>query len=184
MAVREAWAIERNLAKQGMERTAWNASEKAELIATGRVQGYIGHHINSVAHNSLEMARNPNNIKFVKGIERHLDEHANNCRNQTSGPLLEQLSKLSGIALVTFFTTYEAKMLEFSANCPLISTTDSWLSYINPWNYIVENAALFEAWVASENAQLEYEKEQQEESKKQRALTKEKDLIERYSVDD
>jgi hypothetical protein len=68
--------------------TAENA-EKRELLATGKVKGYEGHHINSVSARP-DLARNPNNIKFMKGRRDHLAEHGGNWRNHTSGRMLDR----------------------------------------------------------------------------------------------
>ena len=50
---------------------------------------------------------------------------------------------------MAFVSTYDAKMQEFSAGSPLVSPADSWRSYINPVNWLVENAALLHAVVAA-----------------------------------
>jgi len=67
---------------------SWTESEKDELIKTGKVKGYHGHHINSVKANPEE-AGNPDNIKFVTP-EEHLEEHNGNYRNKTEGPLIQR----------------------------------------------------------------------------------------------
>lgn len=52
-------------------------------------EGHEGHHINSVKHYP-ELARNPNNVKFVKGRVEHLKERNGNFKNRTSGELLNR----------------------------------------------------------------------------------------------
>ncbi|MBQ9100985.1 MAG: hypothetical protein IJY54_06375 [Paludibacteraceae bacterium] len=48
-AVKQAWKDEKNLVeKTGRGTRLWNKSEKKELLETGKVKGYEGHHINSV----------------------------------------------------------------------------------------------------------------------------------------
>ena len=48
-AVRKAWTQEQQLLINGFEGTRkWTKSERQELIKTGKVKGYQGHHINSV----------------------------------------------------------------------------------------------------------------------------------------
>lgn len=69
---------------QGTRR--WIEAEKKELLTTGKVEGYEGHHINSVKNNP-DLADNPNNIKFVTP-EEHLAEHNGSFHNQTSGDLI------------------------------------------------------------------------------------------------
>ena len=57
-----------------------------ELLRTGRVTGYQGHHIKSVGSNP-GLAGNPNNIRFVRPGE-HLDLHGGNWKNPTWGQLI------------------------------------------------------------------------------------------------
>jgi hypothetical protein len=86
-AVQEAWAIERDLvATTGQGTRRWTPAEKQELVQTGRVEGYIGHHINSVKA-FPELEPDPNNIAFV---DDHLAQHAGNWRNPTTGPLMDR----------------------------------------------------------------------------------------------
>lgn len=59
-----------------------------ELIETGKVKGYQGHHINNVKDHP-SMAGEPNNIKFLDKNE-HLDVHKGNYRNKTEGPLMDR----------------------------------------------------------------------------------------------
>ena len=66
----------------------WTKAEKAELLRTGKVKGYEGHHINNVKDHP-ELAGDPNNIRFVKRGE-HLDAHGGNFRNETHGELLNR----------------------------------------------------------------------------------------------
>jgi RHS repeat-associated protein len=168
-AVRRAWAQEREiLQKYGPDAMTvrLTRAEQKELIERGAVTGWYGHHINSVKGNSLELARDPNNIKFVKGIEEHLAEHEGSFRNATSGSLIDRLGKLGGPALLTFFTVYGQKMEEYASQSPVVSSPDSWLSYINPVNALVENAALLEALAAAQRTQQEEDRRREEERKK------------------
>ena len=89
-AVRDAWKQERARVAAGKPGTVnWTAAEKAELLQTGKVSGYVGHHINSV-NGHPELARDPNNIKFVKGAQGNLAEHGGSFRNSTSGELMNR----------------------------------------------------------------------------------------------
>ena len=88
--VRTAWKAEKDLVNRtGKGTKRWTKAEIKELKETGKVRGYEGHHINSVKNNPA-MARNPRNIKFVKGRTEHLGEHGGNYRNQTSGNLIDR----------------------------------------------------------------------------------------------
>ena len=63
-------------------KTLFNANELRELRETGKVSGYEGHHMESVSGNP-QVARDPNNIRFVNGRDAHLKEHGGNWRNRT-----------------------------------------------------------------------------------------------------
>ena len=87
--VKLAWEEERKLIEQGKPGTRfWTDNEKAELRATGKVKGYVGHHINSVSTHP-ELADVPDNIRFVDSIE-HLDAHGGNYHNPTQGELVSR----------------------------------------------------------------------------------------------
>ena len=86
-AVRNAWKQEKEMVEitgQGTRR--WTKSELKELVETGKVKGYQGHHINNVKDHP-EMAGNPNNVEFLNKTE-HLESHGG--RNMTEGPLLNR----------------------------------------------------------------------------------------------
>ena len=95
--VRRAWAAEREtLIKYGPEKMSMQLTkaEQKELLERGAVTGWEGHHINNVAANDLAMARDPGNIKFVKGRGTHLEEHGGNFHIPTSGSLIERATGL------------------------------------------------------------------------------------------
>ena len=48
-----------------------------------------GHHINNVKDH-LELARNPENIKFIKGRTEYLEKHGGSLKNETSGELIKK----------------------------------------------------------------------------------------------
>lgn len=107
-AVRSAWGQEQKLVSlTGRGTRKWIAAERRELLATGRVKGYEGHHINSVkSHPGL--AGNPNNIRFMTGSQkrypflekpgRHGLAHARATSRTgdlaTRGPLLDRTALL------------------------------------------------------------------------------------------
>jgi RHS repeat-associated protein len=91
-AVRQAWKQEQQLvATTGRGTVDWTPAQKAELLQTGKVSGFEGHHINNVADHP-ELAGNPNNIKFVEGRAGNLAEHGGNFQNATSGELMSRTS--------------------------------------------------------------------------------------------
>jgi RHS repeat-associated protein len=98
--VARAWAAEhRILREQGAEvaKTRFDppltAKEIKQLRDEGQITGWIGHHINNVAANDIAMAENPNNIKFVKGLKAHMDEHPQGTRAPTKGPFIDRMGE-------------------------------------------------------------------------------------------
>jgi RHS repeat-associated protein len=88
--VAQAWREEAALVRRtGQGTRQWTVAERQELLQTGKVSGYDGHHINNVANNDLIMAADPNNVEFATGPE-HLLRHSGNFSNPTSGPLLKR----------------------------------------------------------------------------------------------
>jgi len=97
-AVALAWKQEQNMvAKTGRGTVNWTDAEKAELLKTGRVSGFVGHHINDVARNP-GLAGEPNNIKFVEGQEGNLAEHGGNFQNATTGDLVNRTVQNTAVA--------------------------------------------------------------------------------------
>jgi hypothetical protein len=89
-AVKEAWRQEAELVRRtGQGTHQWTPDEMRELLDTGKVSGYEGHHINNV-NDHPQLARDPNNIKFAKGRAGHLELHGGNFKNSTSGPLIRR----------------------------------------------------------------------------------------------
>ena len=76
-AVKKAWKQEREMvAKTGRGTRNWSGKQKMELLQTGKVKGFVGHHINSVK-GSPSLAGDPSNIRFVTRAE-HLALHGGN----------------------------------------------------------------------------------------------------------
>ncbi|BEV12127.1 RHS repeat-associated core domain-containing protein [Asticcacaulis sp. DW145] len=89
--VRQAWREEQRLVREtGAGTRNWTDSQISELLKTGRVKGFDGHHINDKA-NYPSMAGNPNNIEFLTKAE-HEAKHAmtGGYRGTTSGELLDR----------------------------------------------------------------------------------------------
>ncbi len=90
-AVRKAWKDEQQMViNSGHGTREWTNAELKELMETGKVKGYQGHHINNVKHHP-ELAGNPNNIRFLNRQE-HLEAHGGNFRNETHGKLVNRKS--------------------------------------------------------------------------------------------
>ena len=94
-AVREAWKQERELvAKTGQGTRNWSGKQRMELLKTGKVKGFEGHHINSVKGGEA-LAGNPDNIRFVTRAE-HFALHSYNWKTATSGKLIDRMAMLNG----------------------------------------------------------------------------------------
>jgi RHS repeat-associated protein len=92
-AVRKAWKDEQQMVKEkGYGIKTWSKAELEELLKTGKVKGYEGHHINNVKHHP-DLAGNPNNVIFANRKE-HLALHGGNFRNETHGKLLKRNTQI------------------------------------------------------------------------------------------
>ncbi len=81
-AVRKAWKNEmRSVKETGTGQRSWIPSEIEELLNTGKVKGYQGHHVYSV-NGFPELAGDPSNVRFLTRVE-HLAAHNGNWRNIT-----------------------------------------------------------------------------------------------------
>ena len=87
-AVRNAWKEERQLIRDSEGTRFWSNAEREELLRTGKVKGYEGHHINNVKDHP-ELADNPDNVIFLTRRE-HLEAHSGNFRNETHGKLVNR----------------------------------------------------------------------------------------------
>ena len=141
--VDRAWAAERRMVREtGAGTRKWESHEITELLETGRVKDYVGHHINSVAHNTIDMAENPANIKFVRAADHVPVEHGGNTHIPTSGPLIDR-----SIPGVIIGNLDRVARINDEQTIPLISDRDSLASWINPINNVVETAELITALV-------------------------------------
>lgn len=83
-AVDKAWEQERKLVMQGRGTRDWTVSQQEELIRTGRVSGFEGHHMLDASSNP-SVANQPDNIQFLT-YEEHIDgAHGRNTLIPTSG---------------------------------------------------------------------------------------------------
>jgi hypothetical protein len=116
-AVSDAWRMEKRLVeKTGRGTARWTKAQKEELLKTGKVKDYVGHHINNVK-DYPDLAGNPNNIEFVKEGSEHLAKHGGNYQKSTSGPLLDRTAGglLPAIVLQSGRTLYDFGGLLISA---------------------------------------------------------------------
>ena len=87
LGVERAWEHERSLVRQGRGTRQWTVKEQKELLRTGRVNGYHGHHMKSVKI-APEEASNPKNIQFLKARKdnnEHKAAHKGDYRNPSNG---------------------------------------------------------------------------------------------------
>ena len=98
MGVKRAWMYEKADIEMGGSGSAnWSAEEKAQILKHDSVRGAEGHHQQNVSDHPEQQA-NPDNIKFYKTKDEHLqDGHDGNWDNESNQPL-----------------TYKNKMLEKS----------------------------------------------------------------------
>ena len=84
-AVRQAWKNERINVQAGGNGVSrhWTALEKTELLSTGKIKGYQGHHMKSV-RGYPQLGSDPTNIQFLTRKE-HLAAHGGNWKNITHG---------------------------------------------------------------------------------------------------
>lgn len=84
-AIDAAWERERQLVLQGKGTRDWSVSQQEELIRTGKVSGFYGHHMLD-ASNNPSVAANPDNIQFLNHAEHYYGAHADhNTREPTLG---------------------------------------------------------------------------------------------------
>jgi hypothetical protein len=93
--INRAWNQERDLLNAGGGTRDWTADEARELWMNGTVDGYTGHHMNSVEA-FPEWRGDPRNIRFLtngKGTNEHLYSplgHAGVWQNPTAGDLIDR----------------------------------------------------------------------------------------------
>ena len=86
--IKRAWKAEQKLVKEtGRGSRNWTEVQKQELLAKGKVDGFAGHHINSVSRRP-DLARAPSNIKFVpKPVHKRFHRRYG---NDVSGRLVDR----------------------------------------------------------------------------------------------
>ena len=85
--VNKAWERERELVRRGRGTREWDMKEQKQLLKTGRVKGYQGHHMKSVSKYP-QYADDPKNIQFLsarKENNEHLKAHKGDYRNESNG---------------------------------------------------------------------------------------------------
>lgn len=114
-AVRHAWQEERTRVANGEATRNWTKEEQKELLETGHVEGYEGHHMKS-ASLFPEQARNPENIQFLTEEEHLYGAHQGNYHNPTNGyynPETGTMSEFSGDELIQPTVTLDDPYINF-----------------------------------------------------------------------
>jgi len=83
-AVRGAWKNESTLVRQGQGTRNWSQRQQIGIIRKGQVNGYDGHHMQSVKTHQKQ-AGNPKNIQFLSKKEHIKGAHRGNTKNATNG---------------------------------------------------------------------------------------------------
>lgn len=91
MGVKRAWMYEKADIEMGGSGSAnWSAEEKAQILKHDSVRGAEGHHQHNVSDHPEQQA-NPDNIKFYKTKDEHLqDGHDGNWDNESNKPLTDK----------------------------------------------------------------------------------------------
>lgn len=91
MGVKRAWMYEKADIEIGGSGSAnWSAEEKAQILKHDSVRGAEGHHQQNVSDHPEQQA-NPDNIKFYKTKDEHLqDGHDGNWDNESNKPLTDK----------------------------------------------------------------------------------------------
>lgn len=131
-AVAKAWAKERGLVIEGKGTRDWSKSQQAEIVATGKCNGYFGHHKFSVSKNPKE-AGNKDNIQLLNR-EEHINAHNGNYKNDPHGRYDPKTKKV---------TKYNDNNVEPE---PTINLTNKMsesrkLSSIKKYDYVKKNKA-------------------------------------------
>jgi RHS repeat-associated protein len=96
--IARAWAQEQGLVRAtGNGTVNWTSAQRQELLQTGRVRGYTGHHINNAA-TAPAWEGDPRNIRFLSNGRANLPNdhlysnqgHRGNWQNSTSGRLIDR----------------------------------------------------------------------------------------------
>jgi hypothetical protein len=98
--IKRAWKLERELLRTTGEGTRpWTPAEIGELLETGEVQGYTGHHINNVEA-LPSWQGDPRNIHFLTNAPyggdhlRSKQGHRGDFQNRTRGRLIDRKAML------------------------------------------------------------------------------------------
>jgi hypothetical protein len=133
-AVDDAWRLEQRLVANGQPGTVdWTEAQVKELLESGRVRGYDGHHINSVNGNNLELAGDHKNIQFLTRAE-HKALHS--ARGGTQVPITGQplIDRTAGLGPMTLRNNRE--FFSAAGVAALLSAVDEFLTWtsLNPFD--------------------------------------------------
>ena len=93
-AINGAWKAEKLEIELGGKGTVkWTKAQRKELLETGRVKGYEGHHQQSVKYHSEEQA-NPDNIKLYSHKDHLKEGHHGDYKNESDAPMYDRRQRL------------------------------------------------------------------------------------------
>ncbi len=86
-----AWRYEQaDIEMGGIGSSNWNKSQQQEILKYGSVRNAEGHHQRNVADHPYDQA-NPDNIKFYKSRQKHLQNgHNGDWRNESDAPMINK----------------------------------------------------------------------------------------------
>ncbi len=89
--VKLAWDYEKADVEMGGKGSSdWNAEQRQEIKDTCKVRGAEGHHQKNVADHPEDQG-NPDNIKFYKSKQEHLEKgHDGNFQNESDAPMIDK----------------------------------------------------------------------------------------------
>ena len=96
--VKLAWRYEQADVEMGGKGSAnWNKEQRQEIKENGTVRGAEGHHQKNVADHPEDQA-DPNNIKFYKSKQEHLEKgHQGNWQNESDASKIDKEKMLKSI---------------------------------------------------------------------------------------
>jgi len=94
-AVREAWRNEKASVMKGSGTRDWSQRQQISLVRKGQVNGFHGHHMQSVKTHQHQ-AGNPHNIQFLTKSEHIQGAHGGKTTNSTNGFYNPQTGTMHG----------------------------------------------------------------------------------------
>jgi hypothetical protein len=141
-AVSDAWAMERRLVEKADAQywtRNWSPDEVKELLSSGKVTGYQGHHIKNV-RDYPALAGDQRNITFLKEGAEHIGAHGGNYRNTSSGELLDRTAggTLEPLTLQSGRTIYDLGAVILGGAATVLGVIDA----LEPTQYLTSPSSI------------------------------------------